>query len=311
MLCPTADVLLFIVHCVFPNGHSVVLCTTYFPCASLAVDYDCELTECLGFTEACLNMVDYDSVIVLGDMNFECSLRNRGYRMFKDFCSDVALKPADSLCASNIEYTYHQEFTGNNSVIDHIFVSANLTNKVKCYSAINEYVNFSDHSPVACDIVHSTFYDKKFSKCCKPANRRNNSLSWHWDKADLSLYYFKTLELSQFLSAPTDLLGCECGMFKCVQWSKINEYYDSIIHVLQKSMYECVPAVRSNFYKSFWTEELTAVKQASIDAHNLWRLCDAPRSGLVNKIRLESKYKYKLALKQAMINNQIELDDEI
>lgn len=100
-------------------------------------------------------------------------------------------------------------------------------------------------------------------------------------------------------------------MFKCVHWSKINEYYDSIVHVLQQSMYECVPAVRSNFYKSFWTEELTALKQASIDAHNLWRLCGAPRSGLVNKIRLEAKYRYKLALKHAMVNNQIELDDEI
>ena len=60
----------------------------------------------------------------------------------------------------------------------------------------------------------------------------------------------------------------------------------SIMHVLQQSMYECIPAVRNNFYKAFWTEELTALKQASIDAHNLWRLCDAPRSGLVNKIRL-------------------------
>ena len=150
-------------------------------------------------------MVDYDSVIVLGDMNFECSLRDSGYRMLKDFCSTVGLKPADSLCATNIEYTY-QESTGDNSVIDRIFVSGNLTNKVKCYSAINEYVNFSDHFPVACDIVRSTFYDKTFSKCCKPANKHNNSLSWHWNKADLSQYYFKTLELSQFISAPTDLL---------------------------------------------------------------------------------------------------------
>jgi len=32
-------------------------------------------------------------------------------------------------------------------------------------------------------------------------------------------------------------------MFK---WSKINEYYDSTVHVLQQSMYEFVPAVRSN-----------------------------------------------------------------
>ena len=256
-------------------------------------------------------MVDHDSVVVLRDMNFECSLRVSGYSMFNDFCSTVGLKPADSLCASSIEYTCCQESTGNNCVIDHIFVSTNLTDKVKCYSAINEYVNFSDHLPVVCDIVRSTFYDMKLSKCCKPRNKHNNSLSWRWDKADLSLYYFKTLQLSQSITVPTDLLRCEYGLFKCTHWSQINQYYDSVVHVLQQSMYECIPAVRNNFYKAFWTEELTALKQASIDAHNLWRLCDAPRSGLVNKIRLQAKYKYKIALKQAMINNQIELDDEI
>jgi len=151
----------------------------------------------------------------------------------------------------------------------------------------------------------------KLSKCCEPRNKHNNSLSWRWDKADLSLYYFKTLQLSQSITVPTDLLRCEYGLFKCTHWSQINQYYDSVVHVLQQSMYECIPAVRNNFYKAFWTEELTALKQASIDAHNRWRLCDAPRSGLVNKIRLEAKYKYKMALKQAMINYKLELDDEI
>jgi len=53
--------------------------------------------------------------------------------MFKDFCSAVGLKPAGSLCATSIEYTCCQtcqESTANNSVIDHIFVSANLTKKL-------------------------------------------------------------------------------------------------------------------------------------------------------------------------------------
>jgi len=44
------------------------------------------------------------------------------------------------------------------------------------------------------------------------------------------------------------------------------------------SVLECF-CVRSNFYKSFWTDQLTALKQALTDAHNLWRLCEAPRFG--------------------------------
>jgi len=58
-------------------------------------------------------------------------------------------------------------------------------------------------------------------------------------------------------------------------------------------------------------QTLTALKQASVEAYNLWRLCDSPRSGLVNKIRLEAKYKYKIALKQATVNEYVEFDDEI
>ena len=50
--------------------------------------------------------------------------------MFRDFCSTVGLKPADSLCAISIEYTCCQDSTANNSVIDHIFVSAKLTKKL-------------------------------------------------------------------------------------------------------------------------------------------------------------------------------------
>jgi len=40
-------------------------------------------------------------------------------------------------------------------------------------------------------------------------------------------------------------------------------------------------------------------------------LCDKPRSGVVNKIRLDAKYKYKTALKYAMVNEQVQLEDEL
>ena len=76
-------------------------------------------------------------------------------------------------------------------------------------------------------------------------------------------------------------------------------------------MNECIPVVKHNTLKSYWSAELSERKQASVDAHQLWILCDRPRSGLVNKLRLDAKYKYKLAMKQAVLNDSIEFDDEI
>jgi len=72
-----------------------------------------------------------------------------------------------------------------------------------------------------------------------------------------------------------------------------------------------VPVCHGNFFKSFWTDELTDLKRASVEAYQLWKMCDQPKTGLVNKLRLEAKYKYKIALRKAMMDECMELDDEI
>ena len=62
--------------------------------------------------------------------------------------------------------------------------------------------------------------------------------------------------------------------------------------------------------KSFWSAELDELKQASINAHNLWVLYDTPRQGIINKI-YDAKYKYKSAIKHASMNESLEFDDEL
>ena len=300
------------VQCTFPNGHAMLIVVVYFPCAGILSDYVDELTQCLGFIESCFAMIEFDSAIVLGDMNFECPSTGVGYKMFNDLCNDVGLRSVESVCPSTIRYTYFQESTSKSSIIDHIFISDCLVSSVKSYGVIDEFINLSDHIPVVCEFgcgTGSDFDGLKHKRHTKELTNEDKIKSWRWDKADLNKYYCRTFELAQGVNIPMDLLECDCDVFKCTHWSRINDYYDSIVSLLYQS--DCVPRVCSNHYKSFWTEELTALKQASIEAYNLWRLCDSPRSGLVNKIRLEAKYKYKIALKQAMVNEYVEFDDEI
>jgi len=40
-------------------------------------------------------------------------------------------------------------------------------------------------------------------------------------------------------------------------------------------------------------------------------LCDRPRNGLVNKLRIENKYKYKHALKAAAFKSESKFDDKL
>ena len=52
-------------------------------------------------------------------------------------------------------------------------------------------------------------------------------------------------------------------------------------------MNEYIPVLRQGTLKPYWCEELQELKKASIDAYNLWKLCDRPRNLLVNKLRIE------------------------
>jgi len=74
-----------------------------------------------------------------------------------------------------------------------------------------------------------------------------------------------TDELLQHIHIPFDLLHTDCTTFNCTHWHMINEYYDCIVEVLSRCMSVCVPNVRSNFYKSFWSDELNELKKASIE----------------------------------------------
>jgi len=66
-----------------------------------------------------------------------------------------------------------------------------------------------------------------------------------------------------------------------------------------------------NSHKPYWCPEITGIKKASIDAHNLRKLRDEPRSGIINRLRIESKYKYKLAIREQSYRIDQEFDDEL
>ena len=67
------------------SGQLVDIVTVYFPCFSSSAEYSAELNECLSFIENVCT--DGHDVILLGDMNFECSLSNAGFRQCESVLS--------------------------------------------------------------------------------------------------------------------------------------------------------------------------------------------------------------------------------
>ena len=62
--------------------------------------------------------------------------------------------------------------------------------------------------------------------------------------------------------------------------SYINTYYDSIVSALQQSSCVTVPVKKKGFYKYWWDEELTLLKEKAMQSFNVWASLGKPRNGM-------------------------------
>ena len=72
-----------------------------------------------------------------------------------------------------------------------------------------------------------------------------------------------------------------------------------------------VPKIKYDALKPFWSDALSDLKVASIDAYNIWINSGRPCSGPINTLRLDCKYKYKSAIKNGELEFELNLNDEI
>lgn len=303
--CRCASILL-----TFPNGFRLLLIIVYFPCSSHGKEYEDEILDCLGFIEDSADSNNVDGIVIAGDMNFEWRSTNVGRGLFENMAHELRLKCCDDVCLNNIMFTYQQNKTGYRSLIDHIFVDSRLEQNVVKYEVVEDHVNFSDHLPVACHInLDFNILNAPPEKVNK--KRGNHSYIRRWDKGDLSTYYSNTFELLQNVQIPMHCFNVECDAFTCCHWQDINCYYNSLVLALQTSTNGCIPLIRQGILKSYWSDELNELKKASVEAHQLWLAFGKPNGGVINDIRKNSKYKYKLAIRNAIHMADVEDDDEL
>jgi len=296
----------------FPNGFRILLIIVYLPCnISHGKEYEDEILECLGFIEDSVEHNSADCIMIAGDFNFEWRCQNIGRDLFQNMAHEFMFKCCFDLCQNDVVYTYHQNRTGSKSLIDHIFVDSRIADKVVKYEAVEDYVNFSDHLPVACHIDLDFNVAKASLDNSGTKHLPKRSYCRRWDKGNLPTYYATTYDLLKRIVIPKHCINVECDTFKCCHWWDINCYYNSLVTSLQNSADVCIPLMHEGSLKSYWSEEINELKKASIEAHQLWLASGKPNKGLINDIRKDSKYKYKLAIRNAARTADIELDDEI
>ena len=101
----------------------------------------------------------------------------------------------------------------------------------------------------------------------------------------------------------------ECHQRVLIQ--SINVYYESIVSALLNAAYSSIPRLPCHSLKPFWSEELDRLKADSVFWHDLWTSADRPKTGEMQRIRLVCKAKYKLGIRNAYVEFEDKLCDEI
>ena len=204
--------------------------------------------------------------------------------------------------------TYHSDALQASSRIDHFFISRHLKPYITQLSVIDSGANLSDHRPLSMTLSLQGYN-------VSPAVRRSvktERFNVRWDKGSLSDYYALTnanLTNSKIDYSYLHCVGnCRSPVDHC---AAIENHYSCLVSALLSAERDSIPRFPHSALKPFWNEYLDDLKSKSVTWHAIWISAGRPHSGLIHKIKLSTKLKYKLAIKDAFIKYESRFNDEL
>jgi len=237
-------------------------------------------------------------IVIAGDFNV-CldNEKDACCKAINCFLRRHSLIRCDDLFPDQKTATYVNYALNLQSQIDYIITS--LNHNVVKFAVLDPDINFSDHLPLLATFSCPLIYRNNSGNHEIGASRSQRLL--RWDHADLMSYYHYTGEqLAPLLTKIDDVLSHQedsslSGSDNC---PFIDLIYDDIACILQTSAKKFVPEHRKNFYKFWWNEEMSALKEASIEANRVWKAAGKPKQGAIFHKRQASRAQYRKCIRE-------------
>ena len=287
------------------DGHrDVIVVSVYMPYLNGSAEQKIEYESTIGCLQGIVDSNIGCDFLFGGDFNVSKSNSNGITDIVANFCDVNAISWLD-LVNNDVVYTYHAETNGHYSHIDHMLVSRALMRSQQSVKIHVDDHNASDHYAI------SVVVDIDSDKSVNDISGKRKTLKYMWNRGDTHEYAnVLSNELSK-IAFPKVAVNCNgvCQHENCTQM--IDQYYRDIVQCLITASNSCIPIKNSRHEKHWWNDDLDDLKQQVIDATDLWRTVGCPRSGVINANRLQCKYRYKLAIKQAVMNADEEFNEEL
>ena len=266
-----------------------MLCNIYLPCAG-TVDRDPICEDVLAELSAGIAKFPDYGLIVAGDFNSPLSDRSTVSALINKFLLDSNLSRCDLSLPCQPDYTFLREMHGRYSKLDFVtYCNVNINS----FTVYDSVMNLSDHLPLITGFDCSINLPDK----CPPEQPKVKQL--RWDHADIIGYNNSTQPyLQSALSLLQQFEVCNSTHDSSVSTAFIEDVYDSIVSALRNCADDFVPKHHVNFYKFWWSQELSCLKEKAVISDRLWKDAGRPRSGPLFSHRSSDKRAYKSAIRR-------------
>jgi len=269
---------------------NILLINVYLPCTG-TTDRENIIDDMLADLCAWRTKYEHCKCMIGGDFNSDLDRNCNASLSIRKFCADNDLQRCDLLHPCSVPYTFNNA-QGHCSKIDYMLHDNVI---VESFDIIESNTNLSDHLPLVvvcqCNIsIKSTAFDT--TRCDKPTVER-----LRWDHADTVGYYNCTrINLQSIFDELQRFEVSSCYSDDSEKF--IESTYEKIICTLQSSASQFVPAHKVGFYKFWWTQELSCLKEKAIESDKLWKASGRPRSGPIFNKRRADKCAYKAGVRR-------------
>ena len=252
-------------------------------------------------------------IVMAGDFNVSLDSCDEVAKRISDFASECSMCRCDDIFPTQKTATYINLSLQHESHIDYCLTSS--PNSIIKFSVLDPDINFSDHVPLFIEIGCSISIDNKTGADTRFKNAELIHKFLRWDKADLVSYYYDTgTLLSPILSQVESLVGLlqtnhATNMYE--MRDQIDAVFNDIVTALNMAATLHVPEHCKNFYKFWWSEELSILKEASITCNKLWKAAGKPRFGHIFDKRQSSRLQYRKCLREAQSMETVSYSNDL
>ena len=313
----------------------LILICVYCP-SLVTIDGHEKCVDLISDMDQFLSEYPTHNIICGGDFNtnlFESSKNNTVYHSFMSKFNLIISNSID-INLNAVNYTYKHNTIPGDSYLDFFLVSGSIFHNIKECTVIDHPLNLSDHNPVSlsftdcllsnCDKDHKINVSRdKVTRDQGPGACSAHNFQLRWDHCVLEHYYNVTREMiSPIYKSIVELESIvrEIGpnitqlnnnALRKEATIQVEYCYDRMMAALIEASDTCVPKIRSNSLKHWWSEVAEELKQQSITTHRLWNDSGRPRNGPIFDGKNKAKLNYKSYLRQEMANEKLNISDSL